>query len=383
MGRLRWVLALVFCFASVASAQQSLAPVVAGQAQSQTAPGQGHPELSHRPPPNPSTAAPEGKIKLDIVVTDNTGRPVAGLQQQDFTLLDDKTPRPILSFREVDGSTGNGTKADPPVEVILLVDMANSRLHDVAFERFQLDKFLKQNGGKLAQPTSLMILSDQGIRAQPQPSTDGNLLAATLAQVESSLHIIPVAGGYDAIERMDLSLQALTRIVATEGQTPGKKMLIWIGQGWPLLENPGYLASNKARQSQFNTIVEMTQQLREARVTLYNIDPIDPGSPAQMRAEYYKEFLKGVTSVKRVDSGALSLPVFAVHTGGRMYESSGDLATLLNGCIAEAKVYYTLTFDPPIADHTDEYHDLAVKVDKPGMTARTNTSYYAEPSLKP
>jgi hypothetical protein len=27
----------------------------------------------------------------------------------------------------------------------------------------------------------------------------------------------------------------------------------------------------------------------------------------------------------------------------------------------------------------DEYHELAVKIDKPGMAAHTNTSYYAEP----
>ncbi|HZD77007.1 MAG TPA: VWA domain-containing protein, partial [Acidobacteriaceae bacterium] len=140
---------------------------------------------------------------------------------------------------------------------------------------------------------------------------------------------------------------------------------------------------DRVRQSQFNTIVEMTQQLREARVTLYNIDAIDPGSRAQLRADYYKEFLKGVTSARRVDSGALSLPVFAVHTGGRVNEASSDLSTLLNGCIAEARFYYTLSFDPPRADHTDEYHDLAVKLDKPGMIARTNTGYYAEPSLKP
>ena len=381
MGRLRWVLFLVFCIASVASAQQSPAPAADGHAQSQTAPQPGHPELAQRPPPN--AASSEGGIKLDVVVTDGAGLPVSGLQQRDFTLLDNKTPQPILSFRAVDGSTGNGTAADPPVEVILLVDTANSRLHDVAYERFQLDKFLKQNGGKLAQPMSLMILSDQGIRAQPQPSTDGNMLANTLDKVESSIHTIPVAGGYDAIERADLSLKALRQIIAVEGQKPGRKMLIWIGQGWPFLENPGYVASDRARQSQFNTIVEMTQQLREARVTLYNIDAIDPGSRAQLRADYYKEFLKGVTSARRLDSGALSLPVFAVHTGGRVHEATGDLPTLLNGCIAEARFYYTLSFDPPRADHTDEYHDLAVKLDKPGMTARTNTGYYAEPTLKP
>jgi hypothetical protein len=34
-------------------------------------------------------------------------------------------------------------------------------------------------------------------------------------------------------------------------------------------------------------------------------------------------------------------------------------------------------------EHADEYHELEVKVDKPGMKARTNTGYYAEPAFKP
>jgi len=84
-----------------------------------------------------------------------------------------------------------------------------------------------------------------------------------------------------------------------------------------------------------------------------------------------------------VDSGALSVPVFAVHSGGRVFQSSGDLITLLNGCVAEAKAYYTLGFDPPAADHVDEYHELAAKVDKAGITAHTNTGYYAQPAFRP
>jgi VWFA-related protein len=374
MGMSRWALSLLFCFAYVGIAQQTALP-------EPQAPNQEGPALSHRPPP--SVAAPQGAIKLDVMVTDGAGQPVAGLQQQDFMLLDNRKPQPILSFRAVDGTTGDGTAADPPVQVILLIDMANNLLHNVAYERYQIDKFLKQNGGKLVQPVTLMVLSDQGVQAQPQPSRDGNGVAGGLDRIENSIHTIPVAGGYDAIERMELSLKALRQIVEVEGQRPGKKLLIWIGPGWPMLENPGYVESDKDRRGQFNAIVELTQQLRESRVTLYSINAIDPGSPAQMRSDYYKNFLKGVTSAKQVDSGALSVPVFAVHSGGRVFQSSGDLITLLNGCVAEAKAYYTLGFDPPTADHVDEYHELAVKVDKPGTMAHTNTSYYAQPAFRP
>jgi VWFA-related protein len=363
----------VFCCTPVSFAQQGAAPAPSGQ---QT-PSQNQPALSHRPAP--SGSASEGKIKLDVVVTDGKGQPVGGLQQQNFTLLDDKKLQPIRSFREVNGVTGNGTAADPPVEVILLIDMANNLLHNIAYERYQIDKFLKQNGGKLVQPVTVMVLSDQGVKTQPQPSTDGNAIAQELEKVESSIHTIPVTGGYDAIERMDLSLRALKQIVGVEGERPGRKLLIWVGHGWPMLENPGYVESKNDQRNLFNAIVELTQQLREARVTLYSINAIDPGSPEQIRSEYYKSFLKGVTSRNQVDSGALSVPVFAVHSGGRVYDSSGDLVTLLNGCVAEAKVYYTLGFDPSAAEHVDEYHELAVKIDKPGMAAHTNTSYYAEP----
>lgn len=66
-----------------------------------------------------------------------------------------------------------------------------------------------------------------------------------------------------------------------------------------------------------------------------------------------------------------------------MYDSSGDLDILLNGCVAEAKVNYTLGFDPSAAEHADEYHELAAKIAKPGVAAHTNTSYYAEPVPMP
>jgi VWFA-related protein len=310
----RWAFWLLFCLASVSGAEQSPPP-----AGGQQAPNQDHPALSHRP--SPRTTLLQGTIHLDVVVTDGAGQPVAGLQQQDFSLLDNRKPQPILSFRAVDGIAGDGTAANPPVQVILLIDMANNLLHNVAYQRYQIDKFLKQNGGKLVQPLSLMILSDQGVKEQPQPSTDGNWVAGGLDKIETAIHTIPVAGGYDAIERMDLSLRALRQIVAVEGQRPGRKVLIWIGQGWPMLENPGYTESDKDRRSQFNAIVELTRQLREERVTLYSINAVDPGSPAQMRSNYYKTFLKGVTSAKQVDSGALSVPVFAVHTGGRVFQS--------------------------------------------------------------
>ncbi len=375
------VLFVLFCVTCSGLAQQS--------AQSAARQDTNHPELSHRPAPEPE--APQGRIKLDVLVTDASGHPVAGLTQQDFRLLDNKKPQPILSFRAVDGSAGNGAthidggdRSEPPVEVILLVDAANNLLHNIAYERYQIDRFLTQNGGHLSQPVSLMVFTDQGVQAQPQPSTDGNTLAKAFDKVGSSIHIIPVTGGYDAIERMQLSLKTLRMIAAVETGKPGRKLLIWIGPGWPMLAGPGYQQSERGQRSEFNTIVEISQLLHDARITLYNINGFDPGSSAQlMRRDFYKSFLKPVKSAHEGQPGNLSVPVFAVHSGGRVYNGTGDLAALINNCVAEAKAYYTLGFDPASAEHADEYHELGVEVDKPGLKARKNAGYYAEPLAKP
>src|ERR1700722_8452956 len=56
-------------------------------------------------PPSEKVAPSRGtgrRISIDVVVTDKSGKPVPGLQQQDFTLLDDKQPQPILSFHATD-----------------------------------------------------------------------------------------------------------------------------------------------------------------------------------------------------------------------------------------------------------------------------------------
>jgi len=378
MGPSRWALSLLFCVSSFAIAQQSSAPE--SHPPNQEASDQRHPALAHRSPLPPGSR--EGQIQLDVVVTDAAGRSVTGLQQGDFTLLDDKKPQPIRFFRAFDGSNGQGA-AEPPAEVILLIDATNNSLHNIAFERDQVEKFLRQNGGHLAQPLTLMIFSERGVQVGPQPSVDGNLVAQELDKSGATMHTVQRSGGYDAIERLELSLKTLRSIASVEVQKPGHKLLIWIGPGWPMLEGPGYRSSDATQRALFNAIVETTRALREARITLYNVNPLDPSSPGMMHSNFYKVFLKGVPSAQQAESGDLSVPVLAIHSGGLVFNTPGDLVGLLNRCVAEAKAYYTLGFGPSKADHTDEYHELEVKINKPDMKVRTNAGYYAEPAFQP
>jgi len=347
-----------------------------------TVSGQNTPPPQLQPRPIGPTATPpvatDRQIMLDVQVTDKSGAAVRGLQKRDFTLLDDKQPKPILSFQALD----NGAKSasDPTVEVILVVDAVNASSQAVTYERNELKKFLLRDGGKLALPTSLVIFTDRGTRVQDGSSRNGNVLAELYDQYETGLRSITRSQGfYGASERLDLSLKTLTSLVAYQGKRPGRKLLIWFSPGWPILSGPNIDLSRKDQEKFFNLIVDTSNSLRLARVTLYSIDPLGMSDAGGFRTFYYQEFVKGVTSPGRTLPGNLALQVLAVQSGGRVLNSSNDLTSEIAQCTADGAAFYVISFDPARADHPNEYHALGVTIDIPGTTARTRTGYYAQP----
>ncbi len=306
------------------------------------------------------------------MVTDKSGNPVSGLQQQDFTLLDDKQPQPIVSFHATEGT------GDLPLQAIVVVDAVNTPFQAVALERSGLDKFLHAGGGELPLPMSLIVLTDKSAGQSPT-SQNGNDLAISLAAQEGTLRTINRSQGYyGGIERAQISVSALEQIIGNLQSQAGRKLLIWLGPGWPILSGPQVQLTSKTRMQLFRTAVDLSAGLREARITLYCINPNGPSGSMQSDF-YYEDFVKGVTTANHMQNGNLAAQVLGVQTGGQIINMSNDLPDSLNRCLADRKAFYTITFNAPAADHPDEYHTLQVKINKPHLTARTRTGYYAQP----
>lgn len=320
------------------------------------------------PPPPP----PDGQIHLDVVVTPKSGPPVSGLEQKDFTIIDSKAPAAITSFRAFSGPQA-------PVEVVLFIDAVNVGYQTIAYERGQIDKFLRANGGKLAHPVRLAIFGDTGTQIQESFSTDGNAIAASLDQQTVALRVINrSAGFYGAEDRFELSLKALDQLVAVESPRPGRKMVLWVSGGWPLLSGPRVQLDGKQQQQLFNAIVDVSTRLRQARVTLYDINPLGAAENT-INIFYYEQFLKGVSKPSQVNAGNLGLQVIAAQSGGLVLNSSNDVSMLLQQAFADADAWYELSFEPAKAERPNEYHQIEVRVDKPGLIARTRHGYYAHP----
>ncbi len=366
MQRSLWTsAALLTCLAFFPCAQR---------ASSQAAPAAGKGAVLNTRPVAEAAAAPgSGGIQLDVVVTDKSGRPVPGLTAADFVLLDNNHPGRILSFHAFDGAA---QATDPPVEAILVFDTVNMGFDAVSYTRQQVENFLRQNGGRLAQPMATYWVTNNGVEVQPEPTQDGNALASQLDAAEGRLRTLTrSAGVYGAIERFQFSVKMLDAIAQNEAKKPGRKLLIWAGPGWPMLDGPGIDFSSKTQQGFFAEIVGLSTVLREGHIDLYSISTGMPGPETFA----YESYLKGIKKASQANPSNLALKVLAVQSGGLVLSPTNDLATSIATCVQNAGPFYTLTFEPPPADGPNEYHELKVKLDKPGLTARTNTGYYNQP----
>ena len=273
------------------------------------------------PTPRSSTTP---QIQLDVVVTPKVGSPVvANLEQQDFTVVDNKVAQPIKAFKAISAK-------QEPVDVILVVDAVNTSFTNIGYERGQISNFLKANGGHLAYPTKLAFVTDSGTKMQHDFGTDGNAIDDTFENFAVGLRNITRSTGiYGADERFQLSIKALASIAASDANPPGRKIILWISPGWPLLTGPNIQLTSEQRGRLFETIVGLSNELRNERVTLYSIDSLGT-SEGLGRVFLYQNYVKGVSKPSQVEIGDLMLQALAEQTGGMALAFE---ATLQGCCI--------------------------------------------------
>jgi hypothetical protein len=323
----------------------------------------------------------EGLIKLDVAVRDATGKPVADLKRADFNLVEEGRDQNIISFQAFDG---RGAGAEPPVKVVLLIDTLQLPADLARDERLAVESYLRSNGGHLAHPVEVFELNEIGLWAVTRPSNDGNVLAREAERDDFALirhnvgwQLGSMRGAATLKDPASLSaLKALGEIATDERKMPGRKLLLWIGPGWGI----GSGAYDEAKPGSsgwelFGAVWWFSTLLREARLELcsFTVGEIDP------KGQIYKAYLHGVRNPHKASFMNVYRKVLAVQSGGLVLDNGFDLAQQIKNCIQDAGPYYRISFDPFPADHPNEYHDLRVVINQPGLTSRTNTGFYDQP----
>src|SRR5579863_498199 len=339
----------------------------------------------------PAMLAAEGLVRLDAVVTDQSGIPVTGLTPGDFKLLDNGEPVPILSFSAFNGATA---KPDAPVEVILAFDDRGAFAPQAAAAAQEIGDSLKRIQAPLGVPVSVVQVSKFEVIETPRPSTDASLLAGILQHPHDSDFVDLSQRGYgtglavgltgiqsesptpadfttsrpEPTRGLPQGLNALGEIAIKARGAPGRKLLIWIGPEW----NSDLKGSAVA-----DWITEFSTRLREAHIAVYctckagPFQPVSAGLPAPS--------LKNVHSGDRSLGQSLALESIAVASGGGVLKSS-NIAVELAQKIKDANDFYSLVFAVPHAAQVDEYHELKLEVNRPDLRVDTNTGYFDQPA---
>lgn len=319
-------------------------------------------------------------VILDTVVLDRKDHIVTGLKKEDFHITEEDSPQTVLNFiapgtftpaaDAAINSTADLDRLAPraPVNIILL-DEFNTLFQDMAFARYSLKKYLNKQPGKLDQPTMLIAVSLQKFEVLQDYTEDKGAILNALDHHFAAYPWQAAQFGWLA-ERYSQAFLSLQRVArATEGH-PGHKNMIWIGRGFPNLNLAN--VNLDARQRIDSVVQETVNLLRDARVTLYTVDPaglqIDPGA-------------YGATGGVAEDpfGGSYEFNKLAQATGGRTFYGRNDVDAEIGTSIRDGANFYTLTYRPTgAADNPNKFRRIKITFDDPGYRAVTREGYYPE-----
>ncbi|HEU4636039.1 MAG TPA: VWA domain-containing protein [Edaphobacter sp.] len=318
-------------------------------------------------------------VVLDMVVTDSKGNVVTDLKKDDFHVTESNEPQTVQNFEAAGAqtlapqlsinSTSTLDKVAPraPVNIVLL-DEFTTRFEDMAFARYSLKKFLERQPGKLSTPTMLVAVSLQNFTVLHDYTQNKDELLSALNH-HFAAYPWQVHQYTWLAERYGTAFFTLRRVALATMGHPGHKNMIWIGRGFPNLNMANYPVDTEQRVA--TAVQECVNTLRDARITLYTIDP----AGLQMDPQTYGSD----AAITDPFGGNYQFAKLAEATGGRALYGRNDVDAEIGSAIRDGAAFYTLTYRPT-NDSLDpqKFRRIKVTVDRPGLKVMTREGYYLD-----
>jgi VWFA-related protein len=401
-------------------------------AQSQSPP---QPQTQQAPqPPSADQQPPVFKaginfVRVDVIITDKNGNAVGDLQPGDFEVVEDGKPQKIETFKlvKLDGGTAEALK-EPPKEIRTDYDEeAEAARDDVRLFAIFLDDYHVRRGASMSVRKPL----EQFISTQLGP-TDMVGLMYPLQSISS----IRMTRNHDALVkavdqfvgrkydytpkndyeeqyahypaetveqiRNQVSMTAIRGLITHMGSLKeGRKALILVSEGFtnllppqmrtadatmPGLGNPqsgnpmaGLNDPNEDR-AQWSAGLDLQSDLREIydtanrnNVAIYAVDP--RGLPG-----FEFDINEGVniqTDQQYLNSTQDTLRELSDQTDGRAIVNRNDLATGMKQIVRDTSAYYLLGYNSTQTKSDGKFHEIKVRVKRPGVQVRARKGYWA------
>jgi VWFA-related protein len=290
--------------------------------------------------------------------------------------------------RIVVNSTADLAKiGDAPI-TILVLDELNMDRQDAIYARDKLIQWLTRQPAVLPEPTALSAVTYTDFTLLRDFTQDRDALLAILKKHSTGvLWRSENAGrvGEQASANMAASMGALERISQAMRGVPGRKNLIWVGDGFPGV-NIGDTGRTEADEISAN-LRRLSNVMLHARVTLSVVGPTLKGfQPTVIETQADSDMASSANydGFLLAKSGLMTFGGLAPPTGGHAYAGRNDLDAEIGRSIVEGESYYTVSYRPSEPnDNPREYRDIHVDVTRPGVTVQTRSGYFGEPKDPP
>jgi VWFA-related protein len=393
----------------------------AGQAATGAAAGQGQ---VAQPPQLPTFRTGVNFVRVDAIVSDKDGRAVTDLKQGDFEVTEDGKPQTIETFKFVSVSGEVAPGAPEPREIRSDYDEESEAARDDVrlFVIFLDDYHVRRGGGMAIKLTLKAFIEKQlgpndliGVMFPLTPvsallmSHDRNRVEAAIDEFQGRKYDYTPLNDFEeqyamapavTVEqvRNQVTLSALKSLMVHLGSLrEGRKAVILVSEGFsnilpPQLNDaiagiPGF--GNPASQNpmarvddrtSFFASLDIDEELRSVydaanrnNAAIYAVDP---------RGLATNEFdlsqnVNQTTDLQFLQATLDTLRVLSDQTDGRAIINRNDLDVGLKQVVRDSSAYYLIGYSSARSGADGKFHDIKVKVHRPGIQVRARKGYWA------
>jgi VWFA-related protein len=404
----------------------------AGQGQPQTA-AAGQPAQAQQPPPDtqqpPTFRTGINFVRVDAIITDKSGNPVGDLQASDFDVTEDGKPQKIESFKlvKLDGGTTDAIK-EPPKQIRTDYDEeAEAARDDVRLFAIFLDDYHVRRGASMAARGQLAKFVDTQLgpsdmigvmyplesTASVRMTRDHSAVVRGLQQFLGRKYEYEPKNQFEekyayypteTVERIrtQVSISAIKSLIVHMGSLKeGRKSLILVSEGFsymvpPQMRNANATMPGSGNPNAFNPQagvndinedraawsagLDLETDLRDIydtanrnNVAIYSVDPRGlPGFEFDIN-----ENVGFQTDSKYLNATMDTLRELAENTDGRAIVNRNDIAAGMRQITRDSSAYYLIGYNSSQAPSDGKFHEIKVRVKRPGVQVRARKGYWA------
>jgi VWFA-related protein len=368
-------------------------------------------------------------VRVDVIVTDRNGNPVTDLKPEDFELSEEGKPQTIESFKLVmlDGGLLASVQ-EPPRQIrtdedeeseaarddvrlfAFFLDDYHVRVENSMMARDQLARFVETQLG----PTDMVgLMHPLTPTAAVRMTRNHDAIMRALEEFRGRKYDYTPTNEFEEryayypteiVEKIrnQVSLSAMKAlIVHMGGLKEGRKALILVSEGYnamlppqmrnqiatmPGLGNPAatdpFAGQNSPLEDRaaWTAGLDMDSDLRDLydtanknNVAIYAVDP---------RGLSAGEFGIDQNISQSIDRNYLNatmetLRTLAINTDGRAIVNRNDLTMGMKQIVRDSSAYYLLGYNSTFTATDGKFHEIRVRVKRPGMQVRARRGYWA------